>query len=288
MSDVQPKLTRWASICSFALGDYFDLYKAHFPVAVGLDEKEQFVLTHLSASCHWTSESALLLVSNVRLWDAEMLIRSVLEGTYKLAFLCVGDSKERSVKLEEYWETMPEMALIKRHKRAQELLAKVDNPQADIWRPIRDLLLKPDEFADLECQYPSRVRQKLEQRWSFSEIAKVLSAPEFSSCGSDALVIMMLGYGMAGHLLHQDADAIGLIWDRNHRDPERLRAIELAHGARELSDLVSLAMLRTFMVFMSWGADTRPIAELATTHREFLGEIGGVAQEWYTIEYGTE
>ena len=52
----------------------------------GLPPKTLFVLRLLLINSHITSESALLLIGQVRLWDAEMLIRSVLEGTVRFLY----------------------------------------------------------------------------------------------------------------------------------------------------------------------------------------------------------
>src|SRR5579864_8176641 len=56
----------------------------------------------LALSCHSTSESTLFLVSAHRYWDAEILLRSVLEGTYKYIYLTMGEPAEREQRAHDY------------------------------------------------------------------------------------------------------------------------------------------------------------------------------------------
>ena len=55
----------------------------------------------------------------MKLWDSDILIRAVIEGTFKYLFLCVGKESEQQIKLQEYWEVIPEINRIKRHLKVQ-------------------------------------------------------------------------------------------------------------------------------------------------------------------------
>ncbi len=285
----QLQLIQWSSKCSFALGEYFDLCKPFLLGEPKIDPKLQFVLSQLGISCHLTSESVFLLISNVKLWDSDILIRAVIEGTFKYLFLCVGNENEREIKLREYWDDLPEINRIKRHLRIQEFLAKVDgsgeNSGADEWKPLRDMLLNLDELNDLQSRYPRKSRQQIEQKWAFNEIAQTIAKPEIDPGGYQAMKSMNFSYGMASHMVHQDADAISIIWDRNRREPERLASIELAHGARGLSDLISMAMARSIATFRLHGNDIKPVKELFASHESFLSEMNTAHKTWFDIEY---
>jgi hypothetical protein len=281
----QHQLIQWSSKCSFALGEYFDLCKPFLSESPQISPKLQFVLSQLAISCYLTSESVFLLISNVKLWDSDILIRAVLEGTFKYLFLCIGNENEREIKLDEYWNKLPEINRIKNHKRIQEFLSKVENSDADEWKPLRDMLLNLDELNDLQNRYPGIVRKQIEQKWAFNEIGQTLSRPDVEAGGYGALKSMNFSYGMASHLVHQDADAIGIIWDRNQREPERLESIQLAHGARGLSDLVSMAMARTIATFRLHGKDIQPIKELSASHDAFFNDLQTARQVWFNIEY---
>jgi len=126
---------------SFALREYLDICAPYFHGSPRLDPKLQWVLTQLALSCHLTSESALILIGNYRLWDTELLIRSVLEGTLKFIFLCIGDEDEPTNKVNEYLEDLPGIKALKRHQHIQTFLSKIHNPESKAWLPFRELLL---------------------------------------------------------------------------------------------------------------------------------------------------
>jgi len=75
------------------------------------------VIAQLQISCHLTSESTLLLILNCKIWDADILLRSVLEGTFKLIFLLKGSNEEQISKAKEYWELLPDIMRLRRHLR---------------------------------------------------------------------------------------------------------------------------------------------------------------------------
>jgi hypothetical protein len=276
----QLQLVRWSSQCSFALGDYFDLCK---PLLLGqprIAPKLQFVLSQLGISCHLSSESAFLLIGNVKLWDADILIRAVMEGTFKFLFLCVGDQNEREEKLYEYWDVLPEVNRIKSHLRIVDFLSKIVNSNDIEWKPLRDLLLGTDELEDLQNRYPRKFRHEIEQKWSFNEIARTLTRPEIDPGGYDAMKSMDFSYGMASHLVHQDANAISIIWDRNQREPERLESVQLAHGSRGLHDLITMAMARAVATFRLHGEDVKAVKDVWASHESFRRELDMTYQAW--------
>lgn len=281
----QLQLLKWSSKCSFALGEYFDLCKPFLFEDPKIDAKLQFVLSQLAISCHLTSESVFLLIGKVKLWDSDVLIRSVIEGTFKYLFLCVGNADEQQIKLREYWDDLPEINRIKRHLRVKDFLSVMGDPAGDEWKPLRDLLLDPDELNDLQSRYPRKLRQQIEQKWSFNEIAQNLSklstvADEFS-----ALKNMNYSYGMASHMVHQDAVAVSIMWDRNQRSPERYESVQLAHGARGLSDLIVMAMVRAFATYRVHKKDVKPVLDLYASHEKFLEEMHIAYKLWFEIEY---
>src|SRR5258708_1249053 len=84
-------LALWCSECQEILRDSVTEIAGSFRAADAGASEPDFVCQLLSNSCYLTSESALLLVGFRRLWDVEILIRSVVEGTYKFIYLCLGN-----------------------------------------------------------------------------------------------------------------------------------------------------------------------------------------------------
>ncbi|MEN6326004.1 MAG: DUF5677 domain-containing protein [Syntrophomonas sp.] len=254
------------------------LYKAE----AGIHYDIQFNFIQLFSSCYLSSESALILIANYRLWDTEILYRSVLEGTIKLFYLSSGTIQDVSKKCNEFWIEIPECKMISRHYKAMQLLEKIDDGSSK-YLPIRELLLTDEELNELTERYSHKYRRKLDQKWSFSEMVKVLSDSDIK--GFDTLIAAYYGYSLSSHLIHQDGDAIGLIWDRNNRDIPRKQALELAHGARLISDILSLAMLRTGLYLRFYKIGTEAMVILSKAFNDLQSITSQYYDEWIAIEY---
>jgi hypothetical protein len=88
------------------------------------------------------------------------------------------------------------------------------------------------------------------------------------------------GYGMASHLVHQDADAIGIIWDRRQREDERRIPLEIAHAARLISDLIGMAMLRATMTYKLHNQETKPVRDLYQAYQVIQDELSAAITQW--------
>lgn len=280
--DNQERIGPWVFEGSRLVAEYINLCLRF------IDEKrtfEHWIADQLAVSCQLTSESTFILIDNLHLWDAEILIRSVTEGSFKLLYLSIGDNDSRKTKFSEYWEDLWNINLLKRHRRFSDFLSKVDNPNADEWLPLKGNILNQRELDELEGKYPRSDRQRIEQKWSFNEILKSLSRPDIDYSGYSAVTGMSYGYGIASNLIHQDSDAIRLIWDRCNREPERRTSLELAHAAREVSDLVTFAMMRTYSIFRLHDADREPFNQLNAIYEKGLAlELKQAQVEWWNIE----
>lgn len=284
INEVQFKLMKWAAHSSHLIGNIFDECSKRFAPSSFQSDQECQVLWQLNASCHATAESSLILVGNVRLWDADVLIRSVVEGTLKFVFLTFGSDSERSQKLVEFDNHFGAIGQIKHHQRLKEFLSVVDNPNADEWRPFRDLLLTEAQHGELQKRYPKALRQKLNHKWSFAEICVALR--NSGQAGYDHFGYMLYNYGMSSHVAHQDIDGIGMVWDRNKRNETRRTAVELAHGARLVGDVAIMGFLRASALFKLWNADKRELKPFAEQLNSLLAETAAAGKDFHNVEYG--
>jgi hypothetical protein len=145
------------------------------------------------------------------------------------------------------------------------------------------LLLSDQEVQKLQTNYPRTKCKNLEHRWSFYSI---VSAFEQSSIKElELLRHLFYQYGMGSHISHQDADGVAMICERNNRIDERRNAIELAHGAREVSDVSVMAFLRYVAALRLSGKDTQPAIDHYKKQHELHKEISDARAYWHTVEY---
>lgn len=213
------------------------------PVAnyLGWQPGERQTISFLLTATARTSESAFLLCAYGQLWDAEVLVRSALEGSLKLAYLL--QARETfAERHREYANKLFEIALLKDHQKAASVLAAVSDPDAPQCRPIRELLLPHAEVAEISARNEKASRRDLERRWGFTGLIGELSRsgdPYFHG-----LSALAHGYSMASHVQHGDIVGASIALERDLRSVERRDTIHLAHEGRLLSDLLHFLFLR--------------------------------------------
>ncbi len=285
MSEVQESIARWAGECAYLLYDLHDLSQRAIKRGVtGVPSPFSWFVNGLTVSCHLTSESTVLLVAHGRLWDAEILLRSVTEGSLKVAFLCAGDEAERATKAEEYGKTLPDIATIRRHQRLSAFFETVDDPDSPDWEQIKKILVSAEELLQLERAYPRKVRQRIEERWSFFKIIEAFSKPDARLPGLAPARVLLYPYLMASHQTHQDADGVRLIWDRTRRSDARRLPLERAHAARELSDLAAMALIRTYAVLVAHGGEHDAMKQTFQRYDQLTADLAEARRAWWDVE----
>lgn len=280
---VQPKLLEWSAVCSNVIAEGFErtvetLQDYSNPVV-----EYPVVLRRLLGSCHLSSESVLILISNNKLWDAETVLRSAIEGTAKFVYLCIGDEPSLKTKFNEYYNDLSEITRLKRSQRLKQFLATVSNSQSNEWEPFRDLVLSDEDVEDLETRYPRNARKQMEHRWSFHSIVN-----SFHKSGINGLELfrhLFYGYGQGSHILHQDSDGVNVLWERLERSEDRQKSVEVAHGAREISDLIVMTFLRYLAASHLCRKDTQPAIDFFSGQQELFEEFDKARVRWYAIEY---
>lgn len=237
----------------------------------------------LSATAR-TSESALLLCAWGQLWDAEVLVRSVLEGTLKFAYMLQARDTF-ALRHAEYARDLFDIGLLKDHRKALELLAAVNNPAEDEWKPIRDLLLGDEEAADIASRFDKAARRALETRWGFSGLVGALvrsGDPYFQGLGA-----LAHSYSAASHIQHADKHGTSIPLDRDLRSAERRNAIHLAHEGRLLSDVLYFLFLRLAVGYRFIGADMTRLAAIKERIDAACEPFRAAREAWHAVEYGS-
>lgn len=277
----------WAGLASHFIGECFDFAKPYIDHAYdGFDPLVRFVAAQLYIDCHLSSESVLLLVREQKERDADVIARAVMEGSLKLTYMLEGSAKEAKAKAHDYWHVLPLFHAMKHSERAKQLLEALPNPAAPEWQPFRDLIVEDAGIAEIRARFSRQDRQALEERWSFSGLCRAFAKSEKSE--RRKLAHLAHGYGMSSHLLHKDADGIGMVWDRYRREPHRQDAAKLGHSARLISDICAFSQLRLFSLLRACGQPTQGLKSLEERYTDNLfSELKKANSQSIGVEYET-
>lgn len=258
------------------------------PVAMHPDWQgtEQQVLGEILAATARTTESVLLLTSYGQLWDADVMVRSVCEGTLKFVYILQSkdDYKKR---IKEFDHDLFEIAVLKDDTKARELLKALTDPDSREWKPIRDLLVTEDYRAEVYERFDKKARQVLEQKWGFTGLISALSNsgdPLFRG-----LTGLLHGYSTASHVHHADSIGVAMPLERDRRSEDERNSVHLAHLNRLISDGFTYFKLR---LIAGYRFIDHPKAELIQVMQQFdaqvealNAEFGDVYEQWMDIEY---
>ena len=275
----------WASLASHFIGECYDEAKEFLNKNYkGIDPYVRGVQAQLFTDCHLTSESALILVKSGKEWDADILVRAVLEGTIKYAFLMLGTPEEVRKKTHEYWEVLPNYESIRRHEKAKAMLANTETPDSIHLRPFKDLILTDEQIEKLRNGSNRAERTALDRKWSFNEIAV-----HFHKSGNPELkdfINLAHGYTISSHLLHKDGTGVSMVSERYQRSEENQNALILSHSAKIVSNICSFSILRSARLLKYCGILTSNLSEIRARYDDLLfKELEKAYKHFHDTEY---
>lgn len=277
-------LNSWAGLASHFIGECYDFSRPYIENDSEFwSPQVRFISSQLFIDCHLTSESVLLLLTSVKEWDADLIARSVIEGTMKYVYMITGTDEEKIQKTDEYWNILPSFSNIKMSERLKKFLEVVANPDSSEWRAFKDLILTDEQVELIRKDYPKSKRQELEQRWSFSGITK-----QFANSNDSNLIncsVWAHGYGMSSHLLHKDGLGVSIIRERNLRNSDREGSIKLAHAARIISDICILSELRIRYLLKVHQEEPRILIDLRKKYDLLFSETKRATESFNSAEY---
>jgi hypothetical protein len=234
----------WTGKASQILGDLVD---RTIPILDQTDmNRADWIVRQLFVMAHTSSEGALYLIRVERAWGGEMLVRSIAESTAKLAYIELAAEGVRDTRARDFWEVGLDLASLDDDKRIKEFLTAFPDAAKDpMFRPYREILLTDEKRAALESLYSNSFRREHKRRWSFREVLRVLGDEGHQMFGDFARGPYW--YSIPSHVLHSDAFAVATAWDRFHNRTEEQRlAMEVAHAARLIGDILSFGYMRLY------------------------------------------
>lgn len=174
--------------------------------------------------------------------DAQIVQRTHLECLTRVVYVVTREKDEIGAVLTELYDDLYELQFLRSSVNVRPLLDSVerlgDGGQArDLWSGAR---MPQDEEEALRRRMGKRERNRLTQKYSFSEMAK-----RISDAPARALPYtrFLHGYNQASHVAHADLLAYALVADYEARDEVPRRLLDFSHRAAILSDAVHLLLL---------------------------------------------
>lgn len=207
--------------------ELFRIIKLHVKELDGILPILEFILERL--------ETVATLTVDNRIWDAEIVLRSAIETFVKYVFITTADENERKVRLDEFWNLLAEVNSLKQSEQAKKNLTHLGGLETHnlAYSPM----LLPEEIETrLRTKWTKVQRQKLEQKWSFTEIVNSLSK-NYRGKPMEIFITLTHGYRMSSHVTHGDETGILIIRERNSRPFIDRELAYFTHYLRLLSDV---------------------------------------------------
>lgn len=228
-----------------------------------------FILDRLSAVTH--------LTLNDLLWDAEIVYRAALETFMKLAFIASENGDERELRIRQFWYDLAEINKLKQSEQAKKNLKGFGHIES--YRlAYSPLVLTEEEERVLRGKWSRVSRQKVEQKWSFSEVMNSLAQGPMNQ---DSMIWGLAHcYRMASHVAHGDESGILIIKERMERSEKEKAAVTFCHFLRLFSDCLAFSIGTATYAMMFVKQDpkfflnildgTKDIAEIARKYEDVL------------------
>lgn len=207
-------------------------------------------------------QSVSLLLQDGKLWDCDILMRSAIECATRFLFVSMAEGNERQIRIEEYAVLLNEIEDLQRSEKARTAAEQASDPDSAML--LGGAVLSPERFADLRAKWPKPKWAALTQKWSFSEMVRVLRAVHRKEIDLRPFGALLHTYAVSSHLIHADRTAMNLIWERSERPAQERDALVAAHTARLITEPVSL-------LFICWRALAFAIGVSAVSERAVQG-----------------
>ena len=207
--------------------------------------QEQEVTVPLFTMLHSTSSTILTLLSDeMALPDADVLLRSVMEGTVKYCYLLNGTPEEREEKYTEYRYILHTMEMITDHRKSLETLQIFEEFAIDHSKiPFESNIMSEEVIEAFYARYPKGERDRIKSKWTYQGMLRSLAEakPEYrAQLGS------LSTYADTSHYAHFDWTGLSTRQSRLKCNVTNEFNYDIVHAARIISNVLCLAMFRVW------------------------------------------
>lgn len=240
--------------------------------------KNQDVVVPLFTSLHSTSESILILLLNQAIFDADVLLRTVMEGTIKYCYLMTGTEDEKRDKYIEYKVKLTDIDKIIDHNKAVKTVDILREFSTNSTKPFELSILSDEELSKLLAQYPRRERDELKRKWSYQSLLRSLA---HNNQEYEAQLGTLSTYSLTSHFCHFDWTGVS---SRNAQimDSVNPNAIvfDIMHCNRIISNVLSMELFRIGEYMRGNSFCSKEVAVLSLEVYEFIINLDKVNNEF--------
>lgn len=238
---------------------------------------EQDAAVNLFSSLHSTSESILILLLNRAIYDADVLLRTVMEGTIKYCHLMVGTPEERHEKYIEYKKILTDIDLITDHQKALEAIRILKEFSSNSTIPFELMILPEEKLEELKNLYPARKRNEIKQRWSYQALLRSLAK---TNVEYETLLGTLSTYSQTSHLCHYDWTGLSSrqaqIMDAGTENGE---LADIAHALRIMDNVLSMYLFRVIEYIRGNNFASKEVSDLSIQAFSFLEDLSNKENE---------
>ena len=234
---------------------------------------KQDVTVPLFTTLHSTSESILILLLNQAIFDADVLLRTVMEGTIKYCYLMTGSLQERHEKYIEYKMKLTDIDRLLDHYKAVETVNTLKEFSTNSIKPFELSILSQEEYERLRKLYPAKIRNELKHKWSYQSLLQGLAHnhPEY-----EAQLGSLSTYSLASHFSHYDWTGVSSRQAQITDAPvEESEIFDIGHAVRIVANLLSFEIFRVSEYLRGNNYNSAEVAILSMKTIDFIVELIG-------------
>lgn len=252
--------------------EYLNIVQEHIELALGLTNalfislaplyqenhgREQEATVPLFTLLHSTSSNILnLVMERMALHDADVLLRTVMEGTVKYCYLLNGTPEERYRKYEEYRFMLHDFEQLSDHNKARETLEifkEFSIPHSTL--PFEVNILSDEQLKKINAKYSKKEKDELKRRWTYQAMLRSLAE---SKNEYKAQLGTLSTYASTSHYAHFD-------WSGLASRLAQLRAAakeedvnyDIAHCLRIISNILNFELIRALEYIQVYGLKSK-------------------------------
>lgn len=250
------------------------------PYMVGFEEnvgspvfRAVYALWHC---CIMTSDTILKLCQLNKIWDAVILLRSVIHGTAKFAYLLSGGKDALEERHDEYHVIIPKKEFASMEKPT-ELLFKIGAYGSQEKESFVDTqfrkVIKENKTRDGEGP---RVRSVAAQ-WDFYHLSDALKSE--NSIWKELFPDIEHAYASSNVLVHMNDTGCGEIMQRLSYEPGYQQLMDAGHAASLMFRLVELQLVRSHAITRHVGGETHTLTGILLGRKDYADLLARINDE---------